>query len=62
MESVSVLTLAAQARWCVHHMDIMSTFLNGDLKKEVYVRQPPGFIVGSQKGKVLCCKALYGLR
>ena len=39
MESVHVLlTLAAQEGWQVHHMDVKSSFLNGDLKEEVYVR------------------------
>jgi hypothetical protein len=38
MESVHLfLTLAAQEGWRVHHMDVKSTFLNGDLKGEVYV-------------------------
>jgi hypothetical protein len=46
MESVPLLlALAAQEGWQVHHMDVKSTFLNGDLKEEVYVRQPAGFIV-----------------
>ena len=39
MESVRVLlALAAQEGWKVHHMDVKSAFLNGDLKEEVYVR------------------------
>jgi hypothetical protein len=61
MESVQFLfALAAQEGWRVHHMDAKSTFLNGDLKEEVYVHQPPGFAI---PGKVLCLrKAIYGLR
>jgi hypothetical protein len=44
-------------------MDVKSVFLNGDLKEEVYVHQPPGFAIPSKEGKVLhLCKALYGLR
>jgi hypothetical protein len=64
MESMRLLlALAAQKGWQVHHMDVKSTFLNGDLKEEVYVRQPAGFIVAGQEGKVLRLrKALYGLR
>jgi hypothetical protein len=64
MESVRpLLVLAAQEGWQVHHMDVKSAFLNGDLKEEVYVRQPAGFIVAGQEGKVLRLrKALYGLR
>jgi hypothetical protein len=38
MESVRLLlALAAQEGWHVHHMDVKSAFLNGDLKEEVYV-------------------------
>jgi hypothetical protein len=34
MESVRLLlALAAQEGWRVHHMDVKSTFLNGDLKE-----------------------------
>jgi hypothetical protein len=63
MESVwLLLTLAAQEGWRVHHMDVKSAFLNGDLK-EVYVHQPPGFAIPGKEGKVLRLrKALYGLR
>jgi hypothetical protein len=44
-------------------MDLKSTFLNGDLKEEVYVHQPSGFAIPGKQGKVLHLrKALYGLR
>jgi hypothetical protein len=64
MESVRlVLTLAAQEGWRVHHMDVKSAFLNTDLKEEVYVHQPPGFVIPGKENKVLRLrKALYGLR
>lgn len=29
----------------VHQMDVKMTFLNGDLRKEIYVEQPDGFVV-----------------
>jgi hypothetical protein len=63
MESVHLLlTLAAQERWRVHHMDIKSTFLNDD-RKEVYIHQPPGFVIPGKENKVLRLrKALYGLQ
>jgi hypothetical protein len=58
-----LLALAAQEGWPVHHMDVKSTFLNGELVEEVYVHQPPGFIIDKQEDKVLHLdKALYGLR
>jgi hypothetical protein len=57
-----LLALAAQSGWEVHHMDVKSAFLNGDLTETVFVQQPPGFNVGN-KGKVLKLKkALYGLK
>jgi hypothetical protein len=63
MESVWLLfALATQEGWRVHHMDVKSMFLNGDLK-EVYVHQPLGFTNPDKEGKVLrLCKALIGLR
>ena len=63
MESVHVLlALAAQEGWQVH-MDVKSAFLNGDLKEEVYVHQPPGYAIAGEEGKVYrLCKTLYGLR
>ena len=64
MESVRVLlVLAAQEWWQVHHMDVKSAFLNGDLKEEVYVRKLPGYAITGEEEKVYrLCKALYGLR
>ena len=45
MESVRLLiSLAAQESWKVHHMDVNSVFLNGEIEGDVYVNQPPGFI------------------
>jgi hypothetical protein len=44
-------------------MDVKSAFLNGDLKEELYARQPTGFVIVGQEGKVLRLrKALYGLQ
>src|SRR5438105_4332966 len=46
LESVQLLlALAAHRGWFVHHMDVKSAFLNGDLQEEVYVVQPPVFVV-----------------
>ena len=43
-------------------MDVKSAFLNGVLQEEVYVEQPPGFILRGHEHKVLhLVKALYGL-
>ncbi|WVZ81518.1 hypothetical protein U9M48_028885 [Paspalum notatum var. saurae] len=64
METVRVvLAVAANRGWSVHHMDVKSAFLNGELAEEVYVAQPLGFTAAGHEGKVLRLhKALYGLR
>jgi hypothetical protein len=64
MESVRLmLALAAHQGWEVNHMDVKSAFLNGELKEEVYVAQPPGFVIKGAEKKVLRMrKALYNLK
>lgn len=58
-----LLALAAKSSWEVHHLDVKIAFLNGDIKKDVYVSQPEGFEVSGQENKVYkLLKALYGLR
>ena len=64
MESVRLLiALAVQESWKIHHMDVKSAFLNGELEGDVYVNQSPGFIKEGEEHKVLKLhKVLYGLR
>lgn len=58
-----LLALAATNSWEVHHLDVKSAFLNGEIEEEVYVSQPTGYEVKGQEGKVYKLrKALYGLR
>lgn len=58
-----LLALAANHGWEVHHLDVKSAFLNGELEEEVYVIQPEGFKVKEKEHMVLrLSKALYGLR
>ena len=63
LESVRLLLAhAASQGWAVHHMDVKSAFLNGVLQEQVYVEQPPGFVLCGHEKKVLhLVKALYGL-
>jgi hypothetical protein len=57
-----LLALVANQGWEVHHMDVKSAFLNGNLMEEVYVSQPLGFVMTGREDKVLKLrKALYGL-
>ena len=44
-------------------MDVKSAFLNGVLKEEVYLVQPPGYVkIGEEKKVLKLKKALYGLK
>ena len=64
MESVRLLLAMAAAKdWRVHHLDVKSTFLNGELVETVFVKQAPGFVVKDAEHKVFKLrKALYRLR
>ncbi|WVZ48804.1 LOW QUALITY PROTEIN: hypothetical protein U9M48_000211 [Paspalum notatum var. saurae] len=64
LDSVRALAaVAARKGWQLHHLDVKSAFLNGDLVEEVYVAQPPGFVIAGKERSVLRLhKALYGLR
>ena len=47
----------------VHHLDIQTAFLHGDLPKEIYMSQPPGFESHSQPNYVCRLhRSLYGLK
>ena len=63
-ESIRILlALSAQFKWKVHHLDVKSAFLNGEIEEEIYVHQPVGFIKKGKEDYVLRLKkALYGLK
>lgn len=57
-----IIALAASYGWEVHHLDVKTAFLHGDLKEVVYVTQPEGFVTKGSEDKVYKLKkALYGL-
>ena len=54
MESVRLLlALAAAKDWHIHHLDVKSAFLNGELAEMVFVRQPLGFAIKGAEHRVL---------
>jgi len=58
-----LLAMAANWGWEVHHLDVKTAFLNGELVEDVYVAQPEGYAVkGKEQLVYKLSKALYGLK
>jgi hypothetical protein len=64
LESIRILlSYAAHHSFKLFQMDVKSAFLNGPIKEEVYVEQPPGFEDDRYPNHVYkLSKALYGLK
>nr|GFA72701.1 Gag-Pol polyprotein [Tanacetum cinerariifolium] len=57
------ITNAASRNMTIYQMDVKTAFLNGELKEEVYVSQPKGFVDPDHPTHVYRLKkALYGLK
>nr|GEW45982.1 retrovirus-related Pol polyprotein from transposon TNT 1-94 [Tanacetum cinerariifolium] len=57
------LAFAAQNNMVVYQMDVKTAFFNGNLREEVYVSQPDGFVDADNPNHVYKLKkALYGLK
>jgi hypothetical protein len=57
------LSYSCHKKFKVYQMDVKSTFLNGDLKEEVYMEQPEGFQISDNPDFVCKMKkALSGLK
>ena len=58
-----LLAIAAYFNYEIWQMDVKTAFLNGNLKEDVYMIQPEGFVVHKDAGKVCKLqKAIYGLK
>eukprot|EP00253_Pinus_taeda_P028341 PITA_28341 len=55
--------LVAKGYSQVEQMDVKTTFIHGDLEKEIYMKQPEGFVVKGKK-ELVCKlkKSMYGLK
>ncbi|GJZ40333.1 retrovirus-related pol polyprotein from transposon TNT 1-94 [Tanacetum coccineum] len=64
LEATSIfLAFAAHKNMVVYQMDVKTAFLNGNLREEVYVSQPDGFVDPDNPNHVYKLKkALYGLK
>ena len=58
-----IMALVAHFDMELHQMDVKTTFLNGDLEEEVYMKQPEGFITNGND-HIVCKlkKSIYGLK
>lgn len=58
-----VVSLVAKKQWQIYQLDVKSAFLHGKLSEDVFVEQPPGYVVKGEEHKVYKLgKALYGLK
>ena len=61
METIRVLfTIALQKNLKVHHLDVTTAFLNGEIDTEIYMKQPKGFSTSSKVCRMV--KSIYGLK
>lgn len=58
-----MLALGIEKGWNCEHVDVISAYINSEIKEEIYLEQPEGFVVGSKKSQVCKLnKCLYGLK
>jgi hypothetical protein len=58
-----LIALARKHHWKLHQLDVKFCFLNGELKEEVYLTQPKGFVKSGQEHLVCKLKkTVYGMK
>lgn len=55
-----LLSVSGKRKLKIKQFDIKTAFLNGELTEEIYLKQPPGFVINNQVYKLK--KSLYGLK
>ena len=55
-----LIAIAAQENWELHHLDVKIAFLNGEIKEDIYITQPEGYLINGKEDYILKLqKALY---
>ena len=64
LESIKILiAIAAQENWELHHLDVKTTFLNGEIKEDIYITQLECFLISGKEDHIQKLqKVLYGLK
>jgi hypothetical protein len=58
-----VIALAASHDLLIYQIDVKTTFLNGELDEEIYMKEPEGFVTHGHENMVCRLrKSLYGLK
>lgn len=59
----TIISLVSIFGWKMYQMDVKTAFLNGNIKQEVFVEKPEGFVLHSRESHVCrLLKTLYGLK
>ena len=58
-----IIAITSTMGWKLHQMDVKTTFLNGIIEEEVYIKQLEWFVVHRKESHICKLKnALYGLK
>jgi hypothetical protein len=56
-------SVLSSMNWKLHQMNVNTSFLNGEIEEEVYIKHPEGFMIYDEKSHVYRLKkVLYGLK
>lgn len=58
----TILAASVEKKMYVHQLDVISAYVQGDLKETVYMEQPEAFATGDKNEVCLLQKPLYGLK
>jgi len=57
-----MFSIAVNMKWTLFQLDVKNVFLYGDLKEQVYMEQPPGYIAQGENTVCRLRKAIYELK